>query len=102
MKLVRLVAIPGTLLVLGATLAAANPATAARTTRAASASQHMAINCQYSGMCAEVANPAEVFGPEYVGHDEPSAVFYSNVPGSGNHMTYSLRLPRDPSPANPN
>ena len=102
MKLIRLVAIPGTLLVVGATLAAANPATAPRATRAASASQHMAINCQYSGMCAEVANPAEVFGPEYVGHDEPSAVFYSNVPGSGNHMTYSLRLPRDPSPANPN
>ncbi len=102
MKLARLVAIPGTLLVVAATLAAANPATAARATRAASASQHMAINCQYSGMCAEVANPAEVFGPEYVGHDEPSAVFYSNIPGSGNHMTYSLRLPRDPSPANPN
>jgi hypothetical protein len=102
MKLVRLAAIPGTLLVIGATLAATNPATAARATRAANASQHMAINCQYSGTCAEVANPAEVFGPEYVGHDEPSAVFYSDVPGSGNHMTYSLRLPRDPSPANPN
>jgi hypothetical protein len=62
----------------------------------------MAINCEYSGICAEVANPAEVFGPEYVGHDEPSAVFYSNAPGSGNHMAYSLRLPRDPSPVNSN
>jgi hypothetical protein len=102
MKLMRLMAIPGTLLVLGATLAAASPAHAVRTARAASAGQHAAINCQYSSMCAEVGNPTEVFGSEYVGHDEPSAVFYSNVAGSGSHMTYLLRLPRDPSPVNPN
>jgi len=62
----------------------------------------MAINCQYAAVCAEVANSADVFGSEYVGHDEPSDVFYSNVPGAGNHMTYSVRLPHDPSPANPN
>src|SRR5712672_3108590 len=98
MKLVRLVAIPGALLVVGATLAAASPAASAA--RAASASQHAALNCEYA-LCAEVANPAEVFGPDYVGHDEPSAAFYSNVPGSGNHTTYSLRLPHDPSAANP-
>lgn len=98
MKLVRLVAIPGALLVVGATLAASPAASAAR---AASASQHAALNCEYA-LCAEVANPADVFGPDYVGHDEPSAAFYSNVPGSGNHMTYSLRLPHDPSAANPN
>ncbi len=91
MKLIRLVSIPAILLVAGATLAAANPTRVARAAPAASASQHAAINCQYSGMCAEVASPADVFGAEYVGHDEPSAVFYSNVPGSGNHMTYSLR-----------
>jgi hypothetical protein len=99
MKLRRLVAIPGAALMVGATLAAVNLAPAAHA--AASASQHAAINCEY-GLCAEVANPAEVFGPDYVGHDEPSSVFYSNVPGSGNHMAYSLRLPRNPSPANPN
>jgi len=29
-------------------------------------------------------------------------VFYSNVPGSGNHMTYAVTLPHDPSPLNPN
>jgi hypothetical protein len=75
---------------------------AAVTPAVASADQHAAINCEYSSMCAEVANSSEVFGSEYVGHDEPSAVFYSNVPGAGNHMTYSLRLPHDPSPANPN
>jgi hypothetical protein len=98
MKLKRLIAIPGTLLVIGTTLAATN---SNLTAHAANVNQHAAINCEY-GMCAEVANPSDVFGSEYVGHDEPSAVFYSNVPGAGNHMTYSLRLPHDPSPANPN
>jgi hypothetical protein len=101
MKLIRLIAIPGTLLVAGATLAAASPAQAGHAAHAATAAQHAAINCEY-GTCAEVANSSDVFGSEYVGHDEPSAVFYSNVPGSGNHMTYSLRLPHDPSAANPN
>ncbi len=99
MKLRRLVAIPGTALLVGATLATANLAAAPA---AAGAGQHAAINCEYSGMCAEVANSADVFGSEYVGHDEPSGVFYSNVAGSGNHMAYSLQLPRDPSPAHPN
>src|SRR5262249_11847084 len=102
MKVIRLVAIPATLLVAGATLAAANSPHTAHSAQAASASQHAAIDCEYSGLCAEVANPADVFDSEYVGHDEPSAVFYSNTPGSGNHLTYSMRLPHDPSPANPN
>ncbi len=68
---------------------------------AASTSQHMAINCaQASAMCTEVANSWDVFG-HYVGHDEPSALFYSNVPGSGNHMSYNVTLPTDPSARNP-
>jgi hypothetical protein len=33
---------------------------------------------------------------EYVGHDEPSVEFKSNRPGSGNNMTYTVVLPRDP------
>ena len=33
----------------------------------------------------------------YVGHDEPSVKFISNRPGSGNQMTYFMRLPADPS-----
>jgi hypothetical protein len=98
MKLRRLVAVPGTVLLTGAAMAGANAAVAPA---AASAGQHAAINCEYSAVCAEVANSSDVFGSEYVGHDEPSAVFYSNVPGSGNHMTYSLRLPHDPPPNNP-
>jgi hypothetical protein len=71
------------------------------TARAAPNSPHMTINCEY-GTCAEVANPAEVFGTDsYVGHDEPSAVFYSSKPGAGNRMSYSVTLPNDPSPTNP-
>jgi hypothetical protein len=63
--------------------------------------QHMAINCaSASAMCTEVANSDDVFG-HYVGHDEPSAMFVSNVPGSGNHMSYGVTLPTDPSSANP-
>jgi hypothetical protein len=89
-----LVAISGSLFAAVAVLATAGPAYADPA--------HAAINCEYSGVCAEVADSASVFGSEYVGHDEPSLVFYSDVAGAGNHMTYSLRLPRDPSPANPN
>ena len=43
--------------------------------------------------CTEVLNPLGY----YTGHDEPSLLFYSSVPGSGNSNTYLLRLPMDPS-----
>jgi len=33
----------------------------------------------------------------YVGHDEPSVKFISSTPGSGNTMTYFMRLPKDPA-----
>ena len=94
----RLWTITGILLVAVATLAAARPPAGAR---AAAASQHLALNCEYSSLCAEVANSSDVFGADYVGHDEPSLVFYSNKPGAGNHMQYSLTLPRDPSAQHP-
>lgn len=50
------------------------------------------------------------FDPEYygkyIGHDEPSLLFYSNVKGSGNHYVSTLVLPSDPATfptdANPN
>ncbi|MGZ4305959.1 MAG: hypothetical protein ACXVSL_13970 [Solirubrobacteraceae bacterium] len=32
----------------------------------------------------------------YVGHDEPSVLFKSHVPGSGNDVTYTITLPKDP------
>jgi hypothetical protein len=96
MKVSRLVAAPGIVLLAAAALV--GPGSVAL---AAAPSPHASLNCEYA-LCAEVANSADVFGDEYVGHDEPSAVFYSNIPGSGNHMTYSMRLPKDPSPNNPN
>ena len=75
-----------------------NGATAA----AASTSSHTAINCAASSaMCTEVVNSDDVFG-HYVGHDEPSVLFESNTPGSGNHMRYNITLPTDPSANNPN
>jgi hypothetical protein len=33
---------------------------------------------------------------KYIGHDEPSLLFYSSVPGSGNYNQYTLTLPKDP------
>jgi len=65
-------------------------------------SRHMHVDCSTAAaMCAEVANSDEVFG-HYVGHDEPSLAFYSNRPGSGNHMSYNVTLPVEPSASNPN
>jgi len=46
-------------------------------------------------LCAEVANSIGYHGG-YTGHDEPALLFYSNAPGSGNSMAYSLTLPNDP------
>jgi hypothetical protein len=46
-------------------------------------------------LCAEQRNNPG--GSEYyVGHDEPSLLFYSNTPGAGYNNTYRLRLPKDP------
>jgi hypothetical protein len=48
--------------------------------------------------CADVSN---AYGPSgyngsYVGHDEPSLLFYIHQAGSGNNDSYVLRLPKDP------
>jgi hypothetical protein len=68
---------------------------------AANPNQHAALDCR-DAMCAELANPKEAFkGYGYVGHDEPSTVFYSNRPGAGNQARYQLTLPTDPSASNP-
>jgi len=46
-----------------------------------------------TSMCTDMFdNPAG----EYVGHDEPSVLFKSGVPGSGNDFTYTMTLPREP------
>src|SRR2546423_15169055 len=56
---------------------------------------HAHIECGFSrNLCAEVED-IELF-TYYVGHDEPSLLFYSDRPGSGNRMQYVLTLPTDP------
>jgi hypothetical protein len=50
--------------------------------------------CQsHSSLCLDAFDSP---GGEYVGHDEPSLAFKSSRPGSGNDMTYDLRLPKEP------
>ncbi|MGZ4673215.1 MAG: hypothetical protein ACXV8K_11185, partial [Ilumatobacteraceae bacterium] len=49
-------------------------------------------------LCTEVYDSEAVFGEDvYVGHDEPSVLFYSQRPGSGNRMQYQLKIPSDPA-----
>jgi len=45
--------------------------------------------------CTEVFDTIG-YGGAYTGHDEPSLLFYSNTPGSGNSNIYRLTLPTDP------
>jgi hypothetical protein len=46
-------------------------------------------------LCAEARNNPGG-SKYYVGHDEPSLLFYSNQPGSGYNQVYRLKLPKDP------
>jgi hypothetical protein len=59
--------------------------------------QHRTINCQNDPRCLEVHDWQSAGFEYYVGHDEPSALFYSNKPGSGNNSTYKLTLPTEPA-----
>jgi hypothetical protein len=61
---------------------------------------HRALDCRgQSTLCTEVADSEAVFGSDvYVGHDEPSVLFYSNQDGAGYRMRYQLTLPKDPPP----
>ena len=69
-------------------------AKSARTTRAASHYSFEDPLCQsYNSLCVDTASTPP---GGYVGHDEPSLEFKSGQPGSGNDMTYTITLPRDP------
>ena len=51
-------------------------------------------------LCTEVSDPISYNGYTYVsGHDEPSLLYYSSTPGSGNSNLYHLTLPTDPATA---
>src|SRR6266699_2848514 len=97
-SLAALVVIVTGLLAMGALRGATSSARAANASTA-----HSHIDCAAGAItCSEVWDSEAVFGEgKYIGHDEPSTLFYSNVPGSGNQMRYQLTLPKDPSPNNP-
>ncbi|HEY3007865.1 MAG TPA: hypothetical protein VGJ63_07340 [Micromonosporaceae bacterium] len=65
----------------------------------ASASQNEASRLFYCAdngpLCAEPAEPLNYEG-NYIGHDEPSLLFYSNTPGAGNNQQYRITLPTEP------
>jgi hypothetical protein len=44
--------------------------------------------------CADAEIP--LYEHRYLGHDEPSLLFYSDRPGSGNNAAFTLTLPQDP------
>jgi hypothetical protein len=85
-------------------IAAATPAAGALVANAAQSSAlagvaggasayHEPLCTSHSSLCADLYdNPAG----DYVGHDEPSIEYKSGVPGSGNDMTYTITLPKDP------
>jgi hypothetical protein len=55
---------------------------------------------QHPQLCTEQLDPWTYEGERYnAGHDEPSVLFYSNKPGSGNSNKYRLTLPTDPQAA---
>ena len=58
-------------------------------------------NAAHGGGCVDVSNayPSVGWNGSYVGHDEPSLLFYSNKAGSGNNQSYTITLPKDPPAA---
>jgi hypothetical protein len=78
--------------VLGATAASAQPAAPAG--EYSSAKSQACITGRV--LCTEVQDYYHAFGHTYVGHDEPSVLYYSNVPGAGNRDSWKVVLPKDP------
>ena len=76
------------LLMLGASVIPANAAAPQ-----ASALGDDSVCTSHRSLCVD---PFDTLNNEYVGHDEPSVLFKSSVPGSGNDMTYQVTLPKEP------
>jgi hypothetical protein len=56
---------------------------------------HVESFCEaHVGVCPDTRTHLNYEG-NYVGHDEPSVLFYSGAPGSGNSNTWHLRLPHE-------
>src|SRR4051795_6282901 len=79
------------------TAASATPGTAGAGRAAAAGSSaggyHEPLCERHLSLCAD---PYDSPGDEYVVHDEPSVLFKSGVRGSGNDITYTVTLPRNP------
>src|SRR6266699_3897654 len=97
LSLVALVTIIGAFMAAMASRGSMPGAHAAHSTRSAALDGPL---CAEKAICADVDATLK-YENKYVGHDEPSTLFYSGVPGSGNRMRYRLTLPTDPAPANP-
>ena len=54
------------------------------------------FKCDDNGSLCTEPNQAYSYEGNYIGHDEPSILFYSDRGGSGNSQTYKLTLPTDP------
>jgi hypothetical protein len=85
-------------LVLAAATLPASAATSitahSQASRASYSSYHEPLCQSGRSLCADLANNPP---GAYVGHDEPSVLFKSGIPGSGNNMTYTVTLPREPA-----
>jgi hypothetical protein len=91
-RLVRLIALTATLAV--ALVLSAGAATRAEATSSTGLLGGEPLCESHHSLCRDAFKTP---GDEYVGHDEPSVAFRSSEPGSANDITYTLRLPDDPS-----
>jgi hypothetical protein len=75
-------------------LAASSSASSGSTSTSSGASRTCRIVLP---LCTDPSDPInDIAGGPYVGHDEPSILFYDKRHGSGNDVTYNIRLPKDP------
>jgi hypothetical protein len=82
---------------MGATAASAQPAAPAASYAQSTAKSQACVTGHL--MCTEVQDYEAAFHDVYVGHDEPSVLYYSNVPGAGNRNQWQVTLPKDPPPS---
>jgi hypothetical protein len=90
----RTIAVLAGALVVASVTTGAAATTAARTESNGGDSEKL-LCAEGSPICAE-ASDALGYEGEYTGHDEPSLLFYSDTPGSGNNQQYRLTLPQEP------
>jgi hypothetical protein len=74
------------------------PASGAASTGPGSTASGASTTCHIVlPLCTDPGEPInDLAGGPYVGHDEPSILFYDHRHGSGNDVTYNIRLPKDP------